>query len=62
MEPSLSVDAEPSKETVSGVEPLVGVALRAAFGAMLAAAAVTTTGVEAELVRPLLSVTVSSVV
>jgi len=61
MEPSLSEEVEPSKVTVSGLEPLVDVAIMTAFGATLAASAVTTTGVEAELASPLLSVTVNTV-
>ena len=61
MEPSLSADCEPSKLTVSGAVPLVGVAVAAAMGALLAVTtgAMTTMGVLAELVSPCVSVTVS---
>lgn len=60
MVPSLSVEPEASKLTVSGAVPVRGVALATAVGALLAVAdaAVTTTGVLALLVRPLLSFTV----
>lgn len=58
--PSLSVEAEASKLTVSGAVPVSGVALATAVGALLTVAggAVTTIGVLALLVRPLLSFTV----
>ena len=60
MVPSVSVEAEPSKVTVKGDVPVMGVRVAAAVGALLVvvAAAVTTIGVLAELVNPLLSVTV----
>ena len=62
--PSVSVEADPLKETASGAVPLVGVALATAVGGLLTitTGAVTTTGVLAELVRPLLPVTVRVVV
>ncbi len=62
--PSVSVEAEPLKVTVKGPVPLVGVALTTAVGVMfiITIGAVAITGVPAELVRPLLSVTVRVVV
>ena len=64
MVPSASVEAEPLKETASGAVPLVCVAVATAVGGLLVVTtgAVTTMGVLAELVRPLLSVTVRVVV
>ena len=57
--PSESVEPEPSKVAVSGEVPLVGVAVITADGALLMMiGADTTMGVLAELVNPLLSVTV----
>lgn len=63
MVPSLSLEAEPSKVTVKGDVPVTGVRVAAAVGALLVVVveAVTTIGVLAELVNPLLSVTVSVV-
>ena len=59
MEPSLSVELPPLKVTASGAVPLMGVALIAALGAVLVTVGVVTiTGVEAWLLKPLLSVTV----
>ena len=63
MEPSASVEAEPSKATANGAAPLVDDAFATAVGGVFVATAgvVTTTGVLVVLLWPLLSVTVRTV-